>query len=257
MNTELHQLQKKWERRAKKNRSRLRGVLFQGLPESINQLLNRWHKNIISKHFIPALLPKGKILDIGSGYGRLSAYIMKNCPKLSFVGMDFSFTYCQRYRDNLGQSVCAAIEELPFADGTASGAIVVTALMYVREFRCKSIISEIVKCVQPGGVVLFVDPGMEFIHLLRQVFPSSRKRTTGGDGFKQRDYEALFLSPSFTVVSHGSNIIFTLCLPLLLMFSRVPQALELFGSLVIYLDHILRPSSRFALHRWVLVRRDQ
>lgn len=197
------------------------------------------------------------MLDIGSGYGRLSAQIKKSCYEMRLVGMDFSFLYCQRYRDKLGDSVCAAIEHLPFGERVATGALVVTALMYVPEHLCKRVVAEIMQTVHPGGVVLFIDPGMECIQLLRSVFPGSGRKTTGGDGFKYKDYEALFHSPSHSVVSRGSNMVFTLCLPLLLLISKVPQIMSPLGRLILRLESSFRPSSQFALHRWVLVKRDR
>ena len=248
-------LQRKWDRRAQSYGNTLRGVLFQGLPDSINESIHHWHETLVCSYFAPLLPSDALIVDIGAGYGRLSARIQQRDAHSRLVGVDFSYAYSQSYATQIGSSICADIHDLPFASNSWDGMLLVTTLMYVDLERRKETIDQIVTVMKPGGVILIVDPSKEFIQLLRKLSSKYRSKTTGGEGFSQANYLNLFQREDCEILQKGSNSFFTYLLPLLLLTKRIPWLAYKLGQLALWLDKKIPMFTKLVLHRWILIRR--
>jgi len=248
-------LRDKWEKRAGQYQDRIRGVLYRGLPDSINEVIDHWHGTVV-RECVGKSLPDGaRIVDLGSGYGRMSDVIQQSKPGSMVVGVDFSYKYCQSYADRHGCAVCADIRDLPFIFDQWDGALAITSLMYIDHDQCKSTVSEIINTLKPGGVALFIDPGAEIIKLIKLFSNEKRKNVTGGDGFYQLPYSDLFNEENCFVVDKGCNMIFTICLPFLLLVKNLPSTVNFFSKIIIRLDMLIKVNFKYSLHRWVLVRR--
>ncbi|MCP4420321.1 MAG: class I SAM-dependent methyltransferase [Chloroflexi bacterium] len=247
--------QRKWDERARHFGNDLRGVLFQGLPDSANATINSWHESIVRSHFILTLPHDAHIVDIGAGYGRLSALIQQEKPQSHLFGVDFSQIYCQTYAAQISSAVCADIHNLPFAPNAWEGILVVTTLMYVSPERSQPVVNQIIASLKPGGIALFVDPGLELIRLLHKIAPSLKQKTTGGVGFSRSAYLSLFQNANCLISGKGGNAFFTLFLPALFITRKMPKLADKIGAAALWLDRRLPLFSKYALHRWILIQR--
>jgi hypothetical protein len=101
-----------------------------------------------------------------------------------------------------------------------------------------------------------MDPCAEMMEIMWKLRPSSGKTETGGKGFRIKEYLSLFHHPGFKIIASGSNTIFTLLLPICLMFKRAPILASAIANMALRLDLFLGWKGRLALHRWVIVRRE-
>lgn len=177
-----------WERRSINYGSKLKSVLFQGMPDAANEHFHTTHLK-----FILDCLKDGKptmrILDIGCGYGRLSLPLVKKFPQAQISGMDISPNYVKLYRENTGRDAfIGAIDAIPAELGTFDYIIVVTVLMYLPEERVTEVFSGLFAHLNPGGKIIIIEPsqsGLKFqtcfglTKLLRQ----TKKIDTGGRSF--------------------------------------------------------------------------
>ncbi len=253
-------LQARWETRALRHGNSPQGVLFQGLPPVLNAALHNWHAAIVTQKFAPYLPHGAWVADIACGYGRLSAVLRDLRPDLRLVGIDFSLAYCRQYGEqDLGAVLCADLGELPLKPGSLDATVIVTGLMYVPADQQAIVVTAILNGVRKGGVVLLLDPGAEISDLLGRLRPNLRRRSTGGSAFTLDAYNLLARRPGWRLVSSGGNPFFTLCLPLLLPLAGQPYLARRLARWAVRWD-ISRSSSdgllRFALHRWMIVKRD-
>lgn len=248
-------LRQKWEERAAQHLDDERGVLYAGLPTAINRAIAAWHAQLVTRLLLPALPRDAMVLDLAAGYGRLSHVIGQARADIRLVGMDFSLGYACLYRDAAGSAVCGDLSRLPFGPQTFDCVIAVTGLMYLNSGECERAAGEIVALLKPGGLALFLDPGAEMISLLRRFLATSAARSTGGNGFGSRAYLDMF-DRFGTRIARGGNSCFTLLLPLLLLLGRWPRAVDRLAHWVVKADLRLGGWSRWALHRWVVVRRE-
>lgn len=248
-------LRDKWEKRAGQYQDRIRGVLYRGLPDSINEIIDHWHSAVVRECVGKLLSDGARIVDLGSGYGRMSDVIQQSKPDSTMVGVDFSYKYCQSYADRHGYAVCADIRNLPFIFNQWDGALAITSLMYIDHHQCKTTICEIINTLKPGGVALFIDPGSEIIKIIRLFSNETRKNVTGGDGFSQLSYIDLFDIENCVVVDKGCNMIFTIFLPFLVLISNMPMVISFFSKIIVKSDMLIKGYFKYSLHRWILVRR--
>lgn len=249
-------IQRHWEDRARRYGNSLRSVLFQGLPDRLNELIHRWHSAVLTDTFAPLLAADARVLDIGGGYGRLGHVLRRKMPRVHMIGLELNPVYCRHYAAAIGPAVCGSVTRLPWQPGCCDGALLVTMLMYVDRTRCRDAVKSVLSCLRVGGVALFVDPGFEFMQLHRRVCAKSGRPQSVGSGFKREEYRTLFENAPVSVVAAGGNSIFTAALPFLLLSARCPSLTRQVGRLAVFLDTQIPWFSTFALHRWVVVRRN-
>ncbi len=254
--TSTANLRQRWEARAQIHQNDKRGVLYQGLPASINQAIHRWHGGIVAAHFANRLPSNASVVDLAAGYGRLSRVVQQNRPDVQLHGVDLSLTYSQLYQQQIAPALCADMTSLPFAESTWDGVLLVTGLMYLEETSCPAVIGQILRTLKPGGVLLCIDPGREITEGLRRLRPRFGQQTTGGDGFTREGYLQLFKQADCSILASGSNGYFTLALPLLLAMNRLsPMLTDVLAEHLVKFDLEREWFARYALHRWVVVQR--
>jgi hypothetical protein len=177
-------------------------------------------------------------------------------PRVQMIGLELNPVYCRQYAAAIGPAVCGSVTRLPWQPECCDGALIVTMLMYVDRTRCRDAVESVVSCLRVGGIALFVDPGCEFMQLHRKLYATSGRPQSVGNGFKRKEYGALFENAPVSVLAKGSNSIFTAALPFLLLSARCPSLTRQVGRLAVFLDTQIPSFSTFALHRWVLVRRN-
>jgi len=105
--------------------------------------------------FIPA--SAGRILDLGSGAGRLLALVRSARPRAKYVALDFSPTMLAELRKTFGNEPGVTIVEHDFDRllppmGRFDAVISSFAIHHVSHERKRALYSEIFAAIEPGGV---------------------------------------------------------------------------------------------------------
>lgn len=194
----------------------LRGVLFKGLPEVINEHIHNWHLRCIKK-FLTDSTPK-TLLDVGCGYGRLSEPLIKVFPGLKATGVDLSERYIQSYKKRLNaEGYVVSVESMPSSLGTFDCVLAVTVLMYVAEDKLVSACESLLKCLAEGGKLIIVErdcSGNFFLdpfgirQAIKNKHSSVRNIETGGRCFNKKNIQALFVNKG-AIIRQRKRIPFT------------------------------------------------
>jgi SAM-dependent methyltransferase len=254
MPTELEAVRAAWEARAAHFGSSLSGVLLRNLSDDANQAIADWTAAVVRDTLLTQLRDGAAVLDLGCGYGRLSAVMQAERPDLRLTGQDLSLGYCQQYRTDARPCVVADIARVPFADATFDGVLSVACLMYVPRQDALGALRGIVALLKPGGVALILDPGRELQQWIARVMPRRSASPTGGVGFERDEYRGLAARAGFRVVKEGGN-------PALSLGLIVPGFAKSRRKFVTSLLASLGAHDRnggyrgIALHRWLLLRR--
>ena len=246
-----------WKKRATRHGESISGVLFEGLPDYMNELIHEWHIEIICKHVLPHIPKNGLVLDLGCGYGRVAESIKKYRQDARIVGLDYVRDYCDHFnRSGSGSAICGDMAKLPFRSGQFDCILAITSLMYVDTDRVGHVINGIYDLVKKNGLILFMDPSREFIDIIRAFRRSkaSTGDTTGGSGFYKHEYHGLVSQAVVGYTASGGNMGFTLMVPALLMVGRTPIRF-IAGKFSKIMDRIFGRIDKYAIHRWIVVRR--
>jgi 2-polyprenyl-3-methyl-5-hydroxy-6-metoxy-1,4-benzoquinol methylase len=146
-----------WEARSKLFGASLRSVLFKGLPDAVNEHLDKWHKDII----LHSIKNKNelRILDVGCGYGRLSSLILERFSEAEILGIDMCENYVKLYVERMGRPAWVErIENIPDRLGTFDYIICVTVLMYLDLENLRKAISNLLAHLKPDGTLVLIEP---------------------------------------------------------------------------------------------------
>lgn len=252
--TEDHDMRSRWEERARDKGDDFAGVLFQGLPQTVNRAIHNWHTGLILRYFLPLIPEGGHLLDMGCGYGRLSREVLRHRSDVHIIGTDFSLEYGRIFATSThAPAVCGCLQSPPFANGAFDALLAITALMYVEPAAHKKVMNGLLALLRPGGVAFFLDPGKEFMQLASWLHPSSRHKTTGGTGFTARYYRQL-ASPH-QVVKIGGATLLTMFLPVALALGKFPGGQSRLLARLVSCDTGMGWHSFWDLHRWMVVRK--
>jgi SAM-dependent methyltransferase len=129
---------------------------------------------------LAAALPQGRgaILEIGSGAGFLDEYI----PGL----ITSEIFYCP------GISAVLDGQQLPFAEGVLRGIVMTDVLHHLPQPR--AFLSEAARCVQPGGVLVMIEPWV------------NRQRRSGSSHPAGRFLAPIPRSPGSSLNATGRNL---------------------------------------------------
>jgi len=243
-----------WEERAKEKKDNCSSVLFQGLPDFLNDHIHDYHWHVINKYFLPRIPNGSRILDLGCGYGRIGKLIAEIRPDLELYGVDFSFAYCEMCNKNTNISVtCANIMELPFKDNSFEAIIAITSLMYVPIEHRNKVMTILLCLLKPDGAGLFIDPGQEFMSLVSFLKPSSRNQSTGGNGFTLNEYKLLGNYEESVTLNYGGMPVFSIAIPFLYLLSWATSLNKILLVIIKQMDRGCYKLARFSIHRWILI----
>lgn len=110
-----------------------------------------------------AALPRGRLLDVGSGPGRLAARLAQEVPDLAVTGVDISEAMVERAarraeEANLAERVrfeAGDVGALPFADGEFDGVVSTLSLHHWPD--ASRGLAEIHRVLKPGGEARIYD----------------------------------------------------------------------------------------------------
>ena len=188
-----------WEKRSKLFGTSLKGVLFKGVPDVVNEHVHDWHQKVI----LHSIGGKGelRILDAGCGYGRLSLPIINKYPNLDMIGLDISEHYATLYKKNTNHPAwIGTIENIPKELGTFDFIICVTVLMYLDHDPLNQAISNLLHHLKRDGKLILIEPHFSghyfqtWFGLLTFFMKRAQKDTvdTQGRYFRSGEIEQLF-----------------------------------------------------------------
>ncbi|MCZ6718990.1 MAG: class I SAM-dependent methyltransferase [Gammaproteobacteria bacterium] len=249
------EIRERWERRAAEQGSNETSVLFKKLPKELNKQIHKYHSCILNERFLPLVVNRSNLLDLGCGFGRISQIINVNRPDISITGLDFSMNFCRLYQDSVRRPVvCADLSKAPFLAQSFNTIISITSLMYLPASDRAKVMCSLIQLLKPGGVALFLDPGQEYMDLVARLHPVSRENSTGGNGFYARDYLSLARSAGVTVIATGGMLFFSLLLPVMLLLRHSPRSLNMLIGSASWLDRRLNWFGGLSLHRWMILK---
>ena len=101
--------------------------------------------------FLKHLAPTGKLLDLGCGSGRDSAYF----ASLGFqvTALDGSRALCQRVKESLGiDALCMGFEDLAFVE-EFDGIWACASLLHVKKADMAEVLMKVSNSLKPGGIL--------------------------------------------------------------------------------------------------------
>ncbi len=109
---------------------------------------------------------QARLLDIGTGTGRLPGFIRHAFPGLHVTGLDLSRPYLEHARRTIGTSrrlkwIEGAAEALPFADASID---LITSSFLFHELPRKvrsAAVAEMARVLKPGGRAIVIDSALE------------------------------------------------------------------------------------------------
>ena len=172
----LNALKSEWDDRARRMGPTKRSVLFKRLPGFVNESIHRRHVGFILKN-IPSTAQT--VLDVGCGYGRLSLEIKSAKPQISLYGVELSSEFAKSYIQDIGPCFNGPVEEFQ-PEHHFDVVVLVTLLMYLTAEDQIKTISKIWSFLNPGGVVICIEPAVEIVRLWRRLTGKASANPTGG-----------------------------------------------------------------------------
>jgi SAM-dependent methyltransferase len=131
-----------------------RGVSVGDAPVGVATYVRRLEEEGARR--LVTLLPEGRVLDAGCGYGRWFSLV---APARSVVGIDVSPLLAKRARTNAqGIPVTLGdVRRLPFADAEFEAAYTIKVLQFLPPGDRQAAIAELFRVVRPGGTVVLYE----------------------------------------------------------------------------------------------------
>lgn len=140
---------------------------------------------------------KGRILDLGTGTGRVAALMYNHCV----VGVDSSLPMIREAKRKKLDVVCSHVGHLPFRDGSFSTAIALR--VFIRERNPLQLFKETARVLEEGGCLIFDTSNRFSAGLLLNQFSQEPKHNV----FATKEVETMLRMSSFTNAQKESAFI--------------------------------------------------
>ena len=176
MQPHLEQMKRDWDERQTRMGLTKRAVLFKRFPGWLNEAIHRRHATFVVRHVPPQAR---SLLDIGCGYGRLSAEVKRRYPRMEFHGVDLCTEFALAYERDVGPCFNGPVQE--FSTTRRFDAIlIVTCLMYLAKHEHGPTLERLWGMLNPGGSLVCIEPAFEILQLWRRLTRSDYASPTGG-----------------------------------------------------------------------------
>lgn len=176
MSERTDQLKKEWGERSDRLGFTQRAVLFKRFPGWLNSSIHRRHVSFASDNTPPK---STNILDVGCGYGRISAELAKGLPGAHFEGIDLCTEFAKQYEERIGPCFNGAVQDYR-TDKQFQLIIIVTTLMYLTAEEQADVLRRLWSALSPGGRIVCIEPASEFFNLWRRLTGKESASPTGG-----------------------------------------------------------------------------
>lgn len=200
-----------WESRSRIYGPTLKGVLFGGMPGSVNRHFHKWQTEMVLESISVGGNPT--ILDVGCGYGRISIEIKRRLPKACVIGMDVSNYYIKMYKETTQCSgFIGEVQNIPSRYGRFDYIVCVTVLMYLDKADLAAGISSLLRHLKPGGKLILIenDYSGQRVQMASRLLSRMKKQRsrgyTGGRCFRKNELDNL-------IKRTGGKILFEKRLP--------------------------------------------
>jgi len=151
-------------------------VLLKRFPSWLNMRVHRFHSEFVLKN-----LPEStsSVLDIGCGYGRISREIRKKHPAAKFLGVELCNEFSFAYREEFGECFIGSIQDFQVPQHY-DAIIIVTVLMYLNKDELLPTVEKYWSALAPGGVMICVEPAVEYLTVWRRLTGKLFASPTGG-----------------------------------------------------------------------------
>jgi len=170
-------LKASWRQRQAALGSTRRSVLYKNFPDFLNSSLHKRHVRFILDQLgnSPQYL-----LDLGCGYGRISAEIIKRHPHSTIQGVEFCDEFARQFEQDIGECALQTIQEY---EQTRQYDVIlcITVLMYVSPPELAYHLDRYWQALRPGGQLICIEPCENIINRLRRASNSKTLSPTGGD----------------------------------------------------------------------------
>lgn len=204
MASRILKIKAEWDERVRRLGKSKRSVLFKRFPFWLNNHIHRRHRDFILKN-MPE--PVSDILDIGCGYGRISREIIKKHTAVSISGIELCEDFSIAYRKEFGSCFTGSIQEFQ-TEKHYDVIVIVTVLMYLNREELAPTVEKYWSMLAPGGVIICIEPAIEFIQLWRRLTGKALASPTGGDViyFEKHELKDLFTKLEHAVIKDEMSV---------------------------------------------------
>lgn len=176
MSERTDQLKKEWDERSERLGFTQRAVLFKRFPGWLNDSIHRRHIRFVTDN---ASANSTNILDVGCGYGRISAELAARLPEAHFDGIDLCTEFAEQYEQHIGACFNGAVQDYR-PDKQFQLIIIVTTLMYLTAEEQANVLRRLWSALSPGGRIVCIEPASELFNLWRGLTGKESASPTGG-----------------------------------------------------------------------------
>lgn len=169
-------LKDSWKQRHGALGNTRRSVLYKNFPEFLNNYIHASHVK-----FVLNQLPRSPrhVLDLGCGYGRISAEIQNVHPSAKLQGVELCDEFAEQFRRDLGDCASATIQEYVPTE-QFDVILFVTVLMYVAPDEVAANLARYWDALAPGGRLIVIEPCDNALIWLRKKTKARNISPTGG-----------------------------------------------------------------------------
>ena len=170
------ELREAWGKRSERLGATKRAVLFKRFPGWLNERIHRRHVDFVLRH-CPA--QAASVLDIGCGYGRISAELANERPSLEFQGVDLCTGFARAYEAAVGPCFNGPVQAYT-SERRFDCILVITTLMYLSADEQDDVLTRLRGMLAPGGVLICIEPASEIFATWRRLTGRASASPTGG-----------------------------------------------------------------------------
>lgn len=176
METRIDKLKRDWDDRQNQMGLTKRAVLFKRFPSVINESIHRRHTAFVLQNISTDVK---SLLDVGCGYGRISAEIQRQYPSIAFHGVDLCTEFAHAYEKEFGPCFNGPIQSFS-TDKRFDVVISVTCLMYLDLAEHRPTLERLWSILNVGGCLVCIEPAIEILQLWRKLTRRTNASPTGG-----------------------------------------------------------------------------